>query len=335
MSSEAFALVKSRRLGDGEVTIGGKPVRVPAQLRKGVLLLLAEYADEAWSCFPSQRRIAEELELGERTVRRALTSLEADQLVGRQHRHREDGTRTSDRFVVARDVIAALPVHDRPAQTRSEAIALQPELDMEHAATVTTGHSDHRPQRDATTGHSVRDYRPPVTAHGLLEEPLEEPTPAPPAAPTGATRRRDELWDAVLAACGIDPVAKHSKSARGAWNHALGELRELGATPDDVRAKAAAYRATWPTASLTPTALARRWSEVATTSPPASSATPAARLSTDPVDQARRMGASLAHTDVPDDELDQHVPWDPQTGPAFRQGFLDERDRMRRDRGAA
>lgn len=76
---------------------------------------------------------------------------------------------------------------------------------------------------------------------------------------TRPPRRRDELWEALLGACGISgPIPA---SARGAYNRAVADLRDLGVTPADIRARARVFRLRWPSASLTPTALARRWAE--------------------------------------------------------------------------
>lgn len=74
--------------------------------------------------------------------------------------------------------------------------------------------------------------------------------------------RQDDLWDAVMAGCNID-VASIPQSARGAYNRAVGDLRKVGATPGEVRDRCAGFRMRWPNASLTPTALARRWAECA------------------------------------------------------------------------
>lgn len=75
------------------------------------------------------------------------------------------------------------------------------------------------------------------------------------------TRTKDPVWDALMAACRIDS-AQIPRSARGAYNRAVADLRAIEAGPDDIVAKAAAFRRTWPTVSLTPTALVRRWGEL-------------------------------------------------------------------------
>lgn len=70
---------------------------------KAVLLLLANYADEEFSCFPGQGKIAEETEQSVRTVRRQLERLEALGLIKREKRYDGRGKRTSDRYFLQID----------------------------------------------------------------------------------------------------------------------------------------------------------------------------------------------------------------------------------------
>lgn len=67
---------------------------------KFVLVVLADLADEADSCFPGQERIAASTGCSTRTVRRALEELEEIGYIERVRRHRMNGSRTSDRYVL-------------------------------------------------------------------------------------------------------------------------------------------------------------------------------------------------------------------------------------------
>lgn len=80
-------------------------------------------------------------------------------------------------------------------------------------------------------------------------------------------RPPDMLWEAMLTACGIDPKAKHNDMERGPWNRALKNLRQAGATVEQIPERAEAYHRKFPGCALTPTALARHWSEVASNNP--------------------------------------------------------------------
>jgi hypothetical protein len=95
MSFEALNLVSSRTTGSSS--------------RKVVLLVLASYADEQWSCYPSQETIAARSELSPRTVRSVLSDLEAEGIVHRTPRRTEGGYRTSDRLYLDRAALERLP----------------------------------------------------------------------------------------------------------------------------------------------------------------------------------------------------------------------------------
>jgi hypothetical protein len=80
-----------------------------------------------------------------------------------------------------------------------------------------------------------------------------------PAVHAAPQRKTDEIWDTLMNACGID--GEITRSARGAYNRAVAEIRAIGASPDEIRQRASGFRARWPDASLTPTSLVRRWAE--------------------------------------------------------------------------
>lgn len=78
-------------------------------------------------------------------------------------------------------------------------------------------------------------------------------------APIPARNKRDAIWDAMLHVCGISGAI--TPPARGAYNKARADLAACDATPETIRQRATVFRMRWPGVSLTPTALARRWSE--------------------------------------------------------------------------
>ena len=104
--------------------------------RKGVLVVLADMADEAFSCYPGQQKIVHMSGFSEKTVRRALASLEEDGLISREQRHGRNGYRTSDRYIL--HVGLGLPVTEPTGQSdhRSESPSLPVTL------TLPTGQSD-------------------------------------------------------------------------------------------------------------------------------------------------------------------------------------------------
>lgn len=82
MSTQAIAWAMQQRTG--------------SSTGKVLLMCLANYADENGSCWPSQSTLAKEAELSERAIRKWLKQLEASGFIERRHRHRPDGSRTSD-----------------------------------------------------------------------------------------------------------------------------------------------------------------------------------------------------------------------------------------------
>ena len=80
------------------------------------------------------------------------------------------------------------------------------------------------------------------------------------------SRERDHVWDALVDMCKADS-SQMTKSERGRFNKAVKELKEVSATPEDIRARAGRWRNKYPQLDLTPTALVAQWS---TLRPPSS-----------------------------------------------------------------
>ena len=68
---------------------------------KFALVVLANYADDRHSCFPSQARIAQDMGASEVTARRNVRRLEEAGYVIRSKRADQNGHRTSDRYTLA------------------------------------------------------------------------------------------------------------------------------------------------------------------------------------------------------------------------------------------
>lgn len=75
-------------------------------------------------------------------------------------------------------------------------------------------------------------------------------------------RAPDPTWDAVTAVCRVD-TASMTDRARSAVNGAVADIRKTGAGPAEIHRRGELFRKHWPDVTLTPSALARRWSEVA------------------------------------------------------------------------
>ncbi|SDZ02486.1 helix-turn-helix domain-containing protein [Herbiconiux ginsengi] len=90
--------------GQVPLTLGedGSPPLVPkpSLAAKLVLMALADYADEAGSCFPSHATLSAMCCMSTKTVSRAIEILERRELLTREQRRRGNGSRTSDRYVL-------------------------------------------------------------------------------------------------------------------------------------------------------------------------------------------------------------------------------------------
>lgn len=74
------------------------------------------------------------------------------------------------------------------------------------------------------------------------------------------------LKEALIAVCAID-TASLTTSSRATANKAHAELRAVGATAEQVHQAAKAYRLRFPTAALTPMALAKHWPQLVAEAP--------------------------------------------------------------------
>ena len=82
----------------------------------------------------------------------------------------------------------------------------------------------------------------------------DKPTPKKPRPP-------DPVFEAVVEACGLD-LAEVTDTARGAINRAAKELRQVGATPEGIKARAQIHRKKWPDATCSPSSLAKNYAQL-------------------------------------------------------------------------
>lgn len=108
--------------------------------RKFVMMALADYADEEWSCFPSVAQLAQYTGQGEKTVRDHLDALEDAGFITRNRARRDDGTLGRYRFCIQRRNLPVAKI------ARGEK---QPKPAADFAA--------HNPHRNHQSNSSLRD----------------------------------------------------------------------------------------------------------------------------------------------------------------------------------
>lgn len=119
------------------------------------------------------------------------------------------------------------------------------------------------PEPEPKPEPSTTSAEPPTLALVLPEQPA--PGPAP--------RKRDELYDAVVTACGWD-YEQMTKRQRSTCGVATAELRAVGATAEQVALRADRYRRRYQRAALTPSALASQWAALTAQAAHPSTGTP-------------------------------------------------------------
>jgi hypothetical protein len=146
------------------------------------------------------------------------------------------------------------------------------------------------PSRTHATTPVAPMQRPPSHPCDIELEPENvEPKNSLAATPQAKSDKRDELFEAVAQACGID-WTNITPTGRGPLNKAVKELRDIGVTPDQIPGRATAYRRTYPDAPLTPMALTKHWAALV------------------PTGTTRRPSRpSCQHCDQPLDDHDQQV----------------------------
>jgi DNA-binding MarR family transcriptional regulator len=195
---------------------------------KLVLLALADHANgQTGLCIPGQKSLAEQCSMSVRTVQRHIQVLEKSGLLRREARMRGDGRgRTSDRYYLGDQ-------GDKSALRRQ----------------VCTTNATNQDDQCDTVGVAEPE-----------ENRKKEPIAATPKEPI--PKLKDELFETVAEVCGIN-LTNMTRSARGQLNRATKELRDIQASPEQIHAKAKAYRTQYPNATLTPTALTKHWSSFA------------------------------------------------------------------------
>lgn len=146
--------------------------RVGSPTGKILLICLADYANEQGECWPSQKTIADNTELSERATRDWLKKLEAKGFISRSRRHRTNGSRTSDLFVLN---LFLAPKSDKNNQTAESAVR-----------------SDLAANGSKPTGSSRRTYRQEMPGIEPSLKPLEEPSSG---ARTPETDGFEKLWE--------------------------------------------------------------------------------------------------------------------------------------------
>lgn len=113
------------------------------------LLHLADYANKVtWRCYPSQKRLARELDINLKTVTNYLAKLEAVGLISRQSRFRPNGDRTTDIILLNPELAEKIACSEDDDDDQPRAKKASPSA-KKHVAEPSEDNSKDRMKEDA------------------------------------------------------------------------------------------------------------------------------------------------------------------------------------------
>ena len=74
-------------------------------------------------------------------------------------------------------------------------------------------------------------------------------------------RKKDPLWDALVEVMGNNPD-EFTKAERSKWNSACKQLRDAGATPEEIKKRSIEFMRRYPDCAITPNGIATNWSSL-------------------------------------------------------------------------
>jgi len=116
------------------------------------------------------------------------------------------------------------------------------------------GHGDHPDgsQRPPTLVTETTQGSQALTIEPLYNRNITEIEPS---------KKRDEVWDAIMDACGVNTASLNSNE-RGRYNKAVKLLKESNATAQEIHMRVKVYKRKFKGAAITPIAVANHWSEL-------------------------------------------------------------------------
>ena len=205
---------------------------------KVVLLALADCMNATTGmCFPSARRLGEMTGLHDRSVWRVLGLLEEKGLITRINRELDRGGKSSNRYLLHLSEPVPPPTSlpmTEPAQPYEEIYT--PPYDKNDIAPMTQQHTPYDKNDTLTIEENHRREPREDNTHDQLFELTEtEPTPKPAKAKKRALGEYGEAFEAFWK---IYPSSRGKAAAFKAW----GKAKKRGATEEQLKTAAAAYR---------------------------------------------------------------------------------------------
>lgn len=126
---------------------------------------------------------------------------------------------------------------------------------------MTTGQTIARALNELTAAWSAEEEQACAELIDKMVPPEKSLFECETAKPVKPLREQDLLFESLCGVCGIR-WQEMTKAARGRVNGPLAQLREVGATPQEIRRRALAFVRLYPSIRPTPATIAARWPEL-------------------------------------------------------------------------
>ena len=196
-----------------------------------ILLSLADWCDQDFSCFPSIKRIAEKARVSEPTAKRYMRAFMKMGLITKEAREDKSGRQTSNRYYLNVEMIGA----DEVTKEILDSVTYDSQRqDWEGVSRV----SGREGVSELTRGGGKTIYRVEGVSGftGAImnhqKEPKKEPSSDSAIAPSNSSIENEELFTMKVAESPSAPILKKPKRAKLVDDSFIAELKKLNPTKD-------------------------------------------------------------------------------------------------------
>lgn len=224
--------------------------------------VLCRYANNG-SAWPSQPQLAKRMNRSERSVRGYLAELREVGAIRERRRFGQSTVYELELMEPAKPQVAPSPAKSGRTVDEPHSPAISGRIVRQDPAALS---GNILPPNESHLTRAI-ERKPLKSAEEKTEadrEPEAEPLPLVPevvSAKPPKPRKQDPTWDAVCEVFGISS-AKMPANERGRLNKVVKQLKEIEATPEEIRQKAQVYRLQHPDWAWTPTAILNHWTQL-------------------------------------------------------------------------
>ena len=196
-----------------------------------ILLSLADWCDQDFSCFPSIKRIAEKARVSEPTAKRYMRAFMKMGLITKEAREDKSGRQTSNRYYLNVEMIGADEVTKEILDSvtydsqRQDWEGVRRVSGLEGVNGLTGGGSKSIYREEGVSGvtRAIMNHQ---------KEPKKEPSSDSAIAPSNSSIENEELFTMKVAESPSAPILKKPKRAKLVDDSFIAELKKLNPTKD-------------------------------------------------------------------------------------------------------